>query len=44
MLQGQFSETEIAHLTLVIGTINLWNRAQIGLRAVHPLDKPAVAA
>ena len=32
-------------LTLLIGSINLWNRVQIGLRAVHPVDAPeAVAA
>ena len=44
LLKSQFSEAEIAHLTLLVGTINLWNRAQIGLRAVHPVDTPAVAA
>jgi len=43
-LQAQFNETEIAHLTLSIGAINLWNRVQIGLRAVHPIEKPAAAA
>jgi AhpD family alkylhydroperoxidase len=37
-LKRHFSETEIAHLTLLIGTINLWNRVQIGLRAVHPVE------
>jgi AhpD family alkylhydroperoxidase len=35
-LQSQFDESEIANLTLLIGSINLWNRVQIGLRAVHP--------
>jgi len=44
MLQAQFSETEIAWLTLSIGAINLWNRVQIGLRAVHPVEAPAAAA
>jgi AhpD family alkylhydroperoxidase len=43
LLQSQFDATEIAHLTLAIGTINLWNRAQIALRAVHPVDAPAAA-
>jgi AhpD family alkylhydroperoxidase len=43
-LQSQFNETEIAHLTLLIGAINLWNRVQIGLRAVHPVEVPAAAA
>jgi AhpD family alkylhydroperoxidase len=44
LLQSQFSETEIAHLTLLIGAINGWNRVQIGLRAVHPVEEPAAAA
>ncbi len=43
-LKEQFSDTEIAWLTLTIGAINLWNRVQVGLRAVHPTDKPAAAA
>ena len=43
-LKSQFSETEIVHLTLLIGAINLWNRLQVGLRAVHPVDAPRVAA
>ncbi len=44
LLQSQFDETEIAWLTLLIGSINLWNRVQIGLRAVHPVDQAAAAA
>jgi AhpD family alkylhydroperoxidase len=44
LLQSQFNATEIANLTVLIGTINLWNRIQIGLRAVHPVDKAAIAA
>ena len=44
LLKEQFDETEIAHLTLAIGTINLWNRVQVGLRALHPVEKAAVAA
>lgn len=44
LLQSQFNETEIAHLTLLIGAINLWTRVQIGLRAVHPIDEPVAAA
>ncbi|TGX55736.1 carboxymuconolactone decarboxylase family protein [Sphingomonas gei] len=43
-LKSQFDESEIAHLTLVIGAINLWNRAQIGLRAVHPMETQSAAA
>lgn len=41
LLKAHFNETEIGHLTLVIGTINLWNRVQVGLRAVHKVDAPA---
>ena len=44
MLQAQFNETEIAYLTLLIGSINLWNRVQIGLRWAHPVEAPATAA
>jgi AhpD family alkylhydroperoxidase len=33
-LQAHFNEAEIAHLTVLIGAINFWNRVQIGLRAV----------
>ncbi|AQR75347.1 carboxymuconolactone decarboxylase family protein [Sphingomonas sp. LM7] len=43
LLQSQFDENEIAHLTLLIGAINLWNRVQIGLRAVHPVDASVAA-
>ena len=34
----------VSILTLLIGTINLWNRVQIGLRAVHPVEEPVAAA
>jgi AhpD family alkylhydroperoxidase len=44
MLQAQFSEAEIAYLTLLVGSINLWNRVQIGLRAVHPSEPGLPAA
>jgi AhpD family alkylhydroperoxidase len=43
LLKQHFSETEIAHLTLLIGAINLWNRVQIGLRAVHPVEERKAA-
>jgi AhpD family alkylhydroperoxidase len=33
-VRRQFSEKEIADLTLVVGMINLWNRLAIALRAV----------
>jgi AhpD family alkylhydroperoxidase len=38
MLKGVFNESEQVHLTLAIGAINLWNRLQVGFRAVHPVD------
>ena len=43
-LKQHFNETEIAYLTVLIGAINVWNRVQIGLRAVHPVEEPAAAA
>jgi AhpD family alkylhydroperoxidase len=33
-----FSERELADLSIVIATINAWNRLTIGARAVHPED------
>ncbi len=44
LLQAQFNESEIAWLTLAIGAINLWNRVQIALKAVHPVEASAAAA
>jgi hypothetical protein len=37
-LRKQFSDEEIAKLTLLVGTINLWNRMAISFRAVHPTN------
>jgi AhpD family alkylhydroperoxidase len=34
---GEFSEPEIANLTLAIATINMWNRFGVGFRLVHPV-------
>lgn len=36
-LQAQFTETEIAFLTVAIGTINQWNRIAGGLRFAPPV-------
>ncbi|MES2057735.1 MAG: carboxymuconolactone decarboxylase family protein [Pseudomonadota bacterium] len=44
LLSAQFDEAEQVQLTLLIGAINLWNRLQVGLRAVHPVDAARVAA
>lgn len=38
VLRAQFTEAEQVHLTFQIGAINLWNRLQIGLRAVPATD------
>jgi AhpD family alkylhydroperoxidase len=43
-LDAFFDEAEKVQLTLLIGAINLWNRLQIGLRAVHPVDESRAAA
>lgn len=37
-LKEHFSEREIVDLTLLITTINAWNRLAIGFRAQHPTD------
>jgi AhpD family alkylhydroperoxidase len=44
MVKSQFSETEIAALTVIVGMINAWNRLQIAARAVHAVPPAAVAA
>jgi AhpD family alkylhydroperoxidase len=44
LLKAHFNETEIAYLTVLIATINFWNKVQIGLRAVHPVEETAAAA
>jgi len=35
-VRAEFSEAEIVKLTVLIGTINLWNRIAISFRAIHP--------
>jgi AhpD family alkylhydroperoxidase len=37
-VRRQFSEKELADLSIVIAMINAWNRLAIGLRSVHPAD------
>jgi AhpD family alkylhydroperoxidase len=36
-LQRHFTEAEIANLTIMIATINAWNRIAIAARSVHPV-------
>jgi alkylhydroperoxidase family enzyme len=40
----QFSEKELADLSIAVAMINAWNRLSIGLRAVHPADLHQKAA
>lgn len=39
LVEAAFDETERVTLTLAIGAINLWNRLQVGLRAIHPPEE-----
>ena len=39
----QFSEKELADLSIVIAMINAWNRLAIGVRAQHPADRAKAA-
>ena len=43
-LKLHFTETEIVHLTVLIATINAWNRIAIGFRAQHPNDRRLAVA
>jgi AhpD family alkylhydroperoxidase len=43
-VRAQFSETETANLTMLIATINSWNRIAIGFRFVPPVVAKAAAA
>ena len=43
-VQKAFSESEQVHLTFAIGSINVWNRLQVGFRAPHAIDKAHAAA
>ena len=42
-LQAQFTPEEQVALTLLIVTINGWNRIQVGFRGVHPVAKREAA-
>ncbi|MDB5455369.1 MAG: carboxymuconolactone decarboxylase family protein [Caulobacter sp.] len=44
LIQAEFTEAEQVNLTLLIGSINVWNRLQVGFRAVHPVASGDVAA
>ena len=40
-VRAQFSDADLANLTLLIGIINTWNRIAIGFRAPLPVAKAA---
>ena len=44
LVKTQFTEVEIAILSVMIGQINTWNRLQVAARAVHPVQPATVAA
>ncbi|MFC3579936.1 carboxymuconolactone decarboxylase family protein [Sphingomonas hylomeconis] len=44
LLAAQFDEREQGFLSLLIGTINAWNRLQVGFRGAHPGDVAPRAA
>lgn len=42
-LETQFTAEEQVKLTLLIVTINGWNRLQVGVHAVHPIEERPAA-
>ncbi|MFO1105100.1 MAG: carboxymuconolactone decarboxylase family protein [Amaricoccus sp.] len=42
-VRSVFSETEIAQLTIAVGTINIWNRIAVSSRLAHPVREQAQA-
>lgn len=44
IFKAAFNEREQVHLTLLIGSINVWNRLQVGFRAGHPVDAVRAAS
>jgi AhpD family alkylhydroperoxidase len=43
LIRSAFTEAEQVSLTFLIGSINLWNRMQVGFRASHPVETLRVA-
>jgi alkylhydroperoxidase family enzyme len=43
-VRAQFSEAETVNLTMLIATINAWNRLSISFRAVPPVKAKAATA
>jgi AhpD family alkylhydroperoxidase len=44
LLNAHFTPEEQVKLTLLIGTINTWNRLAIGFRSIHPVGANRAAA
>jgi AhpD family alkylhydroperoxidase len=44
LARSQFSEKELADLSVAIAMINSWNRLAISTRQVHPHDRPPAKA
>ena len=44
LFKAEFTEVEQVNLTFAIGTINLWNRLQVGFRQPHPAEASRAAA
>ncbi len=42
-LRGSFLDEEIVKLTMLVATINAWNRIAISFRFIHPVKAAAVA-
>jgi AhpD family alkylhydroperoxidase len=38
VFKAAFNEKEQVYLTMLIGSINVWNRLQVGFRAAHPVE------
>lgn len=43
-VRGSFSDEEIVKLTMLVATINAWNRIAISFKFVHPAREAAVSA
>jgi AhpD family alkylhydroperoxidase len=43
-VRAHFSESETVNLTMLIGSINAWNRLAISFRAIHPVRAKAAVA
>src|SRR3979411_3302473 len=43
-VRARFSEAETVNLTMLIATINAWNRIAISFRSVHPVKAKAAVA